>query len=537
MNLLSTTPACTVLLLFLTGSPLPAAITLTPAGHGHRSLAYAASGQLGELVREVVTGTAYDGTRLLYRGRLPGAAPGAWEEVLREDVTYSNTLTEAALTFNTGGQPEVLYLTRDGRFRQATRSTGGGWSTAREWLLPTAYGSLSMESITYAFEPDGTPHLLLLLTDFPNIPLLVHARLATPATASQWTTLGGPFTRPTSLGAFDYPGFDHVNYVRKPRHLSLARDGSGGLHAIYSVNQTSVAISGGTEVRSSLFYLNRPAGGAWSAPLTLLSPGTGFGDGGLGASLAIAPDGTVAVAAAYLPRANTGSPGVCSLNYLVRQSNGTWTSSVVSNAADNYQAGDGARGTGLEPQLVFNDQSSPAIGFTDHASEHFPGSGASSFSGQVRLATRSAATTGAWTLSKPIGRGSLIPMDFLTFRPAVASRYGQTAAAATTWSWNNALSTYQPSYQVVLSGTLTVPPPPALAVRLELLNAAAGQANLRLHLNRPASYTLQATANPATGPWQNVRTGTVSPPSVDLSAVAFPSPKRGFFRVAATLAP
>jgi len=89
----------------------------------------------------------------------------------------------------------------------------------------------------------------------------------------------------------------------------------------------------------------------------------------------------------------------------------------------------------------------------------------------------------------------------------------------------------------VLSGTLTVPPPPALAVRLELLNAAAGQANLRLHLNRPASYTLQATANPATGPWQNVRTGTVSPPSVDLSAVAFPSPKRGFFRVAATLAP
>jgi hypothetical protein len=56
MNRLSATAAFKVLLLCLTGSPLPAATTIIPAGHGHRSLAYAASGQLGELVREVVTG-------------------------------------------------------------------------------------------------------------------------------------------------------------------------------------------------------------------------------------------------------------------------------------------------------------------------------------------------------------------------------------------------------------------------------------------------------------------------------------------------
>jgi len=79
MNRLSATAAfiLLLLLLLLTGSPLPAATTLTPAGHGHRSPAYAASGQPGELVREVETGTADDGTRLLYRARLPGAAPGA----------------------------------------------------------------------------------------------------------------------------------------------------------------------------------------------------------------------------------------------------------------------------------------------------------------------------------------------------------------------------------------------------------------------------------------------------------------------------
>jgi hypothetical protein len=77
MNRLHATAAFTVILLLLTGSPLPAVTTLTPAGHGHRSLAYAASGQPGELVREVVTGTADDGTGLLHRARLPGAAPGA----------------------------------------------------------------------------------------------------------------------------------------------------------------------------------------------------------------------------------------------------------------------------------------------------------------------------------------------------------------------------------------------------------------------------------------------------------------------------
>jgi len=59
MNLLSATAAfilLLLLLLLLTGSPLPAATTLTPAGHGHRSPAYAASSQPGGLVREVVTG-------------------------------------------------------------------------------------------------------------------------------------------------------------------------------------------------------------------------------------------------------------------------------------------------------------------------------------------------------------------------------------------------------------------------------------------------------------------------------------------------
>ncbi len=525
-----------------------ASVSLLPAGRGRHALAYADDGRLGELALEITRNiaTGSRAQKLLFRERVPGGLPGAWETLASAGPHHADRYKEAALTYTASGQPAVIYLDTGSRFRRAVRQPGGGWASEGEWTVPQIpewFGSFpdsrDLKGVAWAFETNGTPHVLLRLTEFgqpPSDPLFVHARLVVAPAPTEWTLAVGPFTTSTGMGGFDYPGFENYELVTHPRNFALALDAAGGAHAVFSVNQTSVVVSGGTEVRSSLSYVMKPAGGAWSAPQTILSPGSSWGDGGIGASISIAPNGTVAVATTWLPRVRTGSPGVCELRYLVKQPNGSWTSSTVAAAADGYFDNDGQRGTGLSPLLIFDEHSHPRLTFADHASGHGYAWGAVSFSGQVRLATRTSATGGAWTLSKLINRGSAIPLDFQTFEPAIASRFGQTAVAATSWLWNEAQMTYLARYDIVLQGTITLPPPPLLT-SLEWRSLSGGKANLRFHVNRACSWTVQSRENLSTGSWQDTQTGDATPPHADITGLILPSPDRGFFRVRATPAP
>ena len=263
----------------------------------------------------------------------------------------------------------------------------------------------------------------------------------------------------TFMDGFDYPGPDNYHYVSHARNLDVASGSDGAVHMVYSLDPYSNPIAGGTEVRSALFYVTKPAGGSWSSPQTLVSPGSGFGDGGIGASVSVAPDGTVAVATSYLPRVQTGSPGVCELLYLVRGTNGSSNSSVVANASNDYLENSGQRGTGLNPKLHFAANSGPHIVFTDHAAGSFPGWGSRSFSGQVRHATRGNPASGAWSLQTLVSRGNLGPLDFQTFRPTVTSAYGQVAVSSASYKWSESLNIYESAYSLNLIGNITVPPP------------------------------------------------------------------------------
>jgi len=187
------------------------------------------------------------------------------------------------------------------------------------------------------------------------------------------------------------------------RYRSICVDPAGNVHALLSPDPHIQEITGGTEVRTRLVYLTN-TGGVWSTT-TLLDPGSDYGDAGAGASIACTPDGTIAVAAVYLPRVNTGSfAGPAQLYYMWKDGSGDWVSSVIADRSDGYVAGDGERGTGLYPCLRFDSRSRPHIVFTDLAAQHFSGFGQEAYSGTVRYATRSSATSGDWTFKTVISK-------------------------------------------------------------------------------------------------------------------------------------
>ena len=123
-----------------------------------------------------------------------------------------------------------------------------------------------------------------------------------------------------------------------PRFLSLAVDAQGSAHVTYT---PLFFISGafGT-VTSDLMYATN-ASGSWQSQ-TLLSPIDGHADAGLGASIAIAPNGQVAVASYYVDRYVTGSPQNSWLDYSTLNADGTWTTSIAVTAPDGYLGADGA---------------------------------------------------------------------------------------------------------------------------------------------------------------------------------------------------
>ena len=440
---------------------------------GGRAVDVANDGRVAELGATLKTaqgGSSFGVGSLWYRERSAAGSVGAWELVTSG---YGSGDTPASVRFDETGAPVIWTLTVDGvgEFKR----NSGTWVESRRWPVESMGGGSgpigSFLSASFQPGPDGSLDVLVsLMSGYvsgmgnQDIPSFAFARLRT-GVEPQWELLPGNAsdTSTTVLSGFDQPQpVWEGSHGLLPRTAEIARDASGGVHAIWSANQLLQAVSGGTRLRSDLYYAYRSPAGVWSSRQSVVSPGTGFGDGGIGASIAVAPNGTVAIASAYLPRASTGSPGVCELRYLVKQTNGTWSSSVVANAADNYQLGDGPRGTGLDPMLAFDELSRPYIVFADHASYHAPS--AWSYAGQVRLATRTSATSGAWTLSKRVSRGSTAPWDFTTWRPMIGVAGGKVAIAATSWLFSTSTLQFTPRTDVVTAVIHATPAPTVAAV-------------------------------------------------------------------------
>ncbi|MFM7261297.1 MAG: IPT/TIG domain-containing protein, partial [bacterium] len=486
-----------------------------PVGLAQNTVAISSDGRIGEIVREVFQdGFGGKRFRLLFREREGTGTPSTWQEVAVENFfTNDLQLNNGCLWYDSDDNPTVLYLGwqiggTQAFWRQVVR-TNGVWTTMREFPA----GGVTQAS--FAIAPDGTVDIVTMYADvfWASVVSIGHGTLDADGLSGSEIGFGA---QPTVLRAFEAPQAGQLGwiYTDYPRHLSLARDASGGLHLVYSVDQYINEISGGTQVYSSLFYRSRPAGGAWSEAEEILYISNGWGDAGLGASIAVAPNGTIAVASALLPRAPTGSPGVCQLRYLVKTPTG-WSSSTVASSSAGYVSSDGERGTGLEPHLIFDELSRPRILFSDHASKHWPSIGAQSYSGQVRLATRASATSGAWTFSTLLNRGSTAAHNFQNYRSAHVTRGGLSMVVTTSWKFVQG-NPYVYTYVALPSGQMQ--PAPTIASVTPAAGPTAGGTTITIAGTDLAGATVKVGGVAATNVVATATSVTCATPPGTLGA-------------------
>lgn len=393
---------CAALLFSLANASVAENLPLRPVGSGLGNVAFGADCSVGQVALSY-SSEAGSWPRTVFRLRTP---TGDWGEP--EEIEGAGASDMGLFHVKHGGtyRWEMLQLSSTG-VDHFVREAPGQWVRERSLFVP---GSSWTQLMSVTMDEGGLWHIAVLKDSSP--PMLHY--YSYDGTASGWSGEEvESFERMTEMVAFDQP-----HNTSPPRMLSLGVDGAGVPHLVVSADQQEVSVPGGTRVSSELYYFTK-VDGSWQRQ-TLVASGGGHDDAGLGASLVVASDGTVAVAATYLPRAQTGSPGQASLLYLTRDANGNWQQETVVSHASGYASFDGERGTGLYPYLVLDGQGSPHIVFTDHASEHTQGT-AFSYTGQMRHATRDALRSGAWQVrtlvSQPTNDAFLRRLDY----PVVAA--------------------------------------------------------------------------------------------------------------------
>jgi hypothetical protein len=222
--------------------------------------------------------------------------------------------------------------------------------------------------------PNGALHVAMTDNDWGGTPGIVYGTDA----SGTWT-----FERVCDLLG------DRMGLYRQTgtyaRYFGLAVDAQNKAHIVYTPEFRNEPVSGGSRVYSEMAYATNRSGN-WTTQ-TVFSPPDGTGDAGLAASIAIDPaTNRPAIASFYVDRVGTGSPSSGRLLYHTLQADGTWTRTTVAASSDGYRAGDGNKGTGFAPKLVFDGSGRANILFCDYASQHFAGFGADEFAGQLRHA-------------------------------------------------------------------------------------------------------------------------------------------------------
>jgi hypothetical protein len=385
---------------------------------------YSPTGELAQLV--------WEGQNLVYRSR----ANNAWYD---EPVATATTFTQpqydsrdqvekatrsAQLVFTADGTAHVFYLDpawvyQSNAYQTVIRHyerTAAGWnlveSITTPWLSTWGPNTLVAEA-----GPSNSLHLLFVETYQPAL------GVGNQGTGILWyaTNKTGGWTFDKVADTADLKldvWFTGGRWA--PRFLSMAVDKNNTAHVTYA---PQFYIQGAfSKVYSELRYATN-AGGSWQSQV-VYSPPDGTGDAGLGASVALGPDGRPAIASYFVDRYPTGSPLKSQLQYHTPDGRGGWSTQTVTAAPDGYAAADGPNFTGFAPQLYFDNQGRPNIVFSDEASQHNPVSYANELAGQIRVATLQGGRWGTQTIYRQTD-----PLVNQLFYPVAATFNGQTTFA------------------------------------------------------------------------------------------------------------
>lgn len=396
--------------------------SIIPAGE-FNWMQYSPTGELGQLV--------WNGNTLVYRARVQGS----WFNVpIAETADYTagqyNKTDEvqhasqtAQLVFTADGTPHVLFLEKqwNGVIRkyqsliQHYARVGTAWQKV-ETIVPNWTSQWGPNNLVAAAGPNNSIHLIFTETNVAATGVGAFGS----GSLHYGTNKNGrwSFTKIADTADMNQDiWFAGARWA--PRFLSLDVDAQNAAHVTYTP-QFYIAGAFST-VRSTLMYASN-RGGTWRSQ-TVMAPQDGTADAGLGASVAVAPNGQVAIASYYVDRYASGSPQTSKLMYHTLTPSG-WTHATVASTSDGYVAEDGPRFTGFAPQLLFDSAGRANIVFSDDASEHLPISFANQFAGQIRLATLNGSS---WSLQTIYRQNN--PLNNQLFYPIAATFNGQITFA------------------------------------------------------------------------------------------------------------
>ena len=437
--------------------------TQIPAGE-FNWMQYSPSGELAQLI--------WDGQALVYRTR----AGDGWQP---ETVATAGTFTasqydsrdqvqkasqSAQLVFTSDGTPHVFFLDPQWVWQSNAYQTkvshfarvGGRWQ--------------QVESVTTPWLSTWGPSNLIAEAGANNSIHLMFAETYNPATGVGNFGSGILWYGTNKTGSWTFDRISDTADLKQdvwftggrwaPRFFSMAIDSQNNAHVTFTP-QFYIAGAFSTVYSELKYGTNR--GGSWKTE-TVMTPQDGTADAGLGASVAVGPGDSVAIASYYVDRYNTGSPLASKLMYHVRQGDNNWSHQDVATKPDGYVAGDGPQFTGFAPQLYFDAAGRPNIVFSDEAGQHNPETYANEAAGQIRTAVLAG---GQWQLNTVYRQTN--PLANQLFYPVAATFNGQTVYAgleATSSLDGNANPTGM-SFGVMgvntPSGTVTTPVSPPAA--------------------------------------------------------------------------
>ena len=346
------------------------------AGEGIGTLRVSPTGDLGQLFY-------LDYDELYYRYRSP---TGVFvEELITEVQGYSwlssTRGTPAQLLYRSDGSPIVL-ISQEHGFLEYQRSESGTWTQTNSLSYSPEIPFELTGHLLAEIGPDDSIHVIVTAGDWYYGRMLYATNQF-----GQWAI--SEIVEPAAAGPYYH--FEAL----ESRYVSMAVDpNDGSVHVAFVPEFLDFGEGGFRRPWDQLAYVSNRSG-SWITEI-VHQPRDDSGQSGLASSIAIAPDGQPAIASFFVDRYQTGSAVASQLMFHRRDSGGNWNSEVVTDRADGYVAGDGAKFTGFAPHLVFDAIGRPQIAFSDHASEHFPQFGAEEFAGQIRYAVKQ---SGRWSIS------------------------------------------------------------------------------------------------------------------------------------------
>ena len=341
----------------------------------------AASGILGIVYRKLAQDAAGNTIKSLVYKTISSAGMEAEEVVATGDGAEMSVLL-----YDSNSNPHV-FMARSGNTDQTithfSKNSGSAWS--QEIVMQSSNeGGRFIYELTTCRGPNDVLHLLVLkIRSNPDSYDYFHA--CEGSNLYYISNKDGNWTKEL-LQQFDSL-YTLDEYVKVMRRQAMTIDKNGFPHIAFGVE-----VDSWTSTDHSILKYATNRSGKWIVE-TALTPKVLQDDAGWNPSIAMDAEDRPVVASTYIARVPSRSATSAQLQYSVREKMGVWNTTVVTSQDDGYFGGDGRGFTGAMPHLVFDQNFTPHIIFSDIASSH---AGRNYLNiGQIRYAILEA---GAWNL-------------------------------------------------------------------------------------------------------------------------------------------